>query len=268
MEHKTIITLTTDFGYKDPFVGIMKGVIFNVNPLAKIVDITHGINPQNILEAAFAIETSFKSFPYKTIHVVVVDPGVGSSRRPILVITDHYYFIGPDNGVFSQIYRLRNETISVVHVTAEHYFMPDRSSTFHGRDIFAPVAAWLSRGIESSKFGDPINDYMSIQVPVPVITEENTVEGEVIHIDRFGNAATNIKAQTIDDLFKDKTTRRLTVLVKGKEVPFKNHYAEAEDIGLYSLINSFAFLELFVYRGSASSDFSIGVGDKVKLIVS
>ncbi|MFH1703483.1 MAG: SAM-dependent chlorinase/fluorinase [Nitrospirota bacterium] len=265
MQHNSVITLTTDFGHKDPFVGIMKGVILNINPFVNIVDITHEISPQNIFEAAITIEMSFESFPYKTINVVVVDPGVGSARRPILVITDHYYFIGPDNGVFSQIYRLRNETISVVHVTAEHYFMPDRSSTFHGRDIFAPVAAWLSRGIESSKFGDPINDYMSIQVPVPVITEENTVEGEVIYIDLFGNAATNIKAQTIDDLFKDKTTRRLKVLAKGKEVPFKNHYAEAEDAGLYSLINSFAFLELFVNRGSASSDFGIGVGDKVEL---
>lgn len=265
MQHNSVITLTSDFGHKDPFVGIMKGVILNINPFANIVDIAHEISPQNILEAAITIEMSFEAFPYKTIHVVVVDPGVGSVRRPILVITDHYYFIGPDNGVFSQIYRLQNEILSVVHITSEHYFMPGINSTFHGRDIFAPVAAWLSRGIDSSKFGDPINDYVSIKVPVPVIQEENTVEGEVIYIDRFGNAATNINTQTIEDILKDKTGRRLKVLVKGKEAPFKNHYAEAEDSGLYSLINSFGFLELFVYRGSASSDFGITVGEKVEL---
>ena len=264
MQHNSVITLTSDFGHKDPFVGIMKGVILNINPFVNIVDITHEISPQNILEAAITIEMSFETFPYKTIHVVVVDPGVGSVRRPILVITDHYYFIGPDNGVFSQIYRLQNETLSVIHITSEHYFMPNRGSTFHGRDIFAPVAAWLSRGIDSSKFGDPINDYVSIKVPVPVIQEDNTVEGEVIYIDRFGNAATNIKSQIIEDLVK----RRLKVLVKGKEAPLKNHYAEAEDPGLYSLINSFGYLEFFVFKGNASSDFGIAVGEKVELILS
>jgi S-adenosylmethionine hydrolase len=267
MQPNPIITLTTDFGHRDPFVGIMKGVILNINPFVNIVDITHGISPQNILEAAISIEMSFESFPYKTIHVVVVDPGVGSTRRPILVIKDYYYFVGPDNGVFSQIYRLRHETLSVIHITSEHYFMSEMSSTFHGRDIFAPVAAWLSRGIDPSKFGDPITDYVSVSVPVPIMPAENVVEGEVIYIDRFGNGATNIKAQTLENLFKDKTSRRLSVLVKGKEVSFKNHYAEVEDAGLYSLINSFGFLELFVYKGSASSDFGIKVGEKVKLIV-
>jgi S-adenosylmethionine hydrolase len=219
MQHNSVITLTSDFGHKDPFVGIMKGVILNINPFVNIVDITHEISPQNILEAAITIEMSF-------------------------------------------------ETLSVVHITSEHYFMPDRSATFHGRDIFAPVAAWLSRGIDSSKFGDPINDYVSINVPVPIIQEENIVEGEVIYIDRFGNAATNIKAQTMENILKDKDGRRLKVLVKGKEAPFKNYYADAEDQGLYSLINSFGYLEFFVFRGNASLEFGIAVGEKVELILS
>jgi hypothetical protein len=266
VQHNPIITLTTDFGYRDPFVGIMKGVILNINPSATIIDITHDINPQNILEAALSIEMSFESFPYKTIHVVIVDPGVGSARRPILVRIDRYYFIGPDNGVFSQIYKLQHETLEVIHITAEHYFMPQRSSTFHGRDIFAPAAAWLSRGIDISKFGEPINDYMTISVPAPVMSTENMLEGEVIYIDRFGNAATNIKTQHIDSLYGSNYTGKLKVSVKGKEAPFKNHYAEAEDTGLYSLMNSFGFLELFVYKGSASSDFSITVGEKVSVV--
>src|SRR3972149_10871990 len=136
MQHNSVITLTTDFGHKDPFVGIMKGVILNINPFVNIVDITHEISPQNILEAAITMEMSFESFPYKTINVVVVDPGVGSNRRPILVITEHAYFIGPDNGVFSLIYNSKNETLKVIHLTSEHYFMPDKGPTFHGRDIF------------------------------------------------------------------------------------------------------------------------------------
>lgn len=267
MQHSPIITLTTDFGYKDPFVGIMKGVILNINPSVNIVDITHDISPQNILEAALSIEMSFESFPYKTIHVVVVDPGVGSTRRPILVITDHYHFIGPDNGVFSQIYKLRQKPPTIIHITSEHYFMPRRSSTFHGRDIFAPLAAWLSRGIDATKFGDPITDYVTISMPIPVMPEKNLLEGEVIYIDRFGNAITNTKTQKIDDLYSSKPTGRLKVLVKDKEAPFKTHYSEAEDAGLYSLINSFGYLELFVYRGSASSDFGIKVGEKVSVTV-
>lgn len=266
MEHSPIITLTTDFGYKDPFVGIMKGVILNINPLANIVDITHGISPQNIVEAAFTIETSFASFPSKTIHVVVVDPGVGSVRRPILVITDHYYFVGPDNGIFSQIYNL-SESLNVIQLTAEHYFMPQISSTFHGRDIFAPAAAWLSRGINVSNFGDPIDDYVNIPIPVPVMPSKNIIEGEAIYIDRFGNVTTNIKTQNIDELLGSKPEGKFRVIVKGSEAPLKNYYSEAADDGLYSLINSFGYLELFVKKGNASSDFGIAVGEKVGVIL-
>ena len=266
MEHSPIITLTTDFGYKDPFVGIMKGVILNINPLANIVDITHGISPQNIVEAAFTIETSFASFPSKTIHVVVVDPGVGSVRRPILVITDHYYFVGPDNGIFSQIYNL-SESLNVIQLTAEHYFMPQISSTFHGRDIFAPAAAWLSRGINVSNFGDPIDDYVNIPIPVPVMPSKNIIEGEAIYIDRFGNVTTNIKTQNIDELLGSKPEGKFRVIVKGSEAPLKNYYSEAADDGLYSLINSFGYLELFEKKGNASSDFGIAVGEKVGVIL-
>ncbi len=267
MEHGPIITLTTDFGYKDPFIGIMKGVILNINPVVQIVDITHGISPQNVIEAALSIEMSFAAFPHKTIHVIVVDPGVGSSRRPILVVTDYHYLVGPDNGVFSRIYSSKHESLTVIHITAEHYFMPQRSSTFHGRDIFAPVAAWLSRGINVSNFGDTITDYVTIPVPVPVMPAKNTIEGNVFYIDHFGNATTNIKAQKIEDLFGSNIEGRLKVIVKGKEAPLKNYYSQAEDDGIYSLINSFGYLELFVRNGNASSNFGIAVGEKVGVIL-
>jgi S-adenosylmethionine hydrolase len=267
MQVSPIITFTTDFGYRDPFVGIMKGVILKINPFANIIDITHDISPQNIMEAALAIEMSFRSFPQKTIHVVIVDPGVGSMRRPILVVTDHHYFIGPDNGVFSQIYNLKQETLTVMHITAEHYFMSQRSTTFHGRDIFAPAAAWLSRGIDISHFGDPITDYVTLSLPVPLMPAENTIEGTVIYIDRFGNAITNINTQKIDGLYSNNPQGRLKVVVKGREAPLKNYYSQVQDNGLYSVINSFGYLELFVYRGNASSDFGIAIGNKVGVIL-
>lgn len=262
MEQRAIITLTSDFGYKDPFVGIMKGVILSINPLATVVDITHGIRPQNVIEAAFAIETGFKSFPHKTIHIVVVDPGVGSNRRPILVATDCHYFIGPDNGVFSRIYS-SSESFSVINITAEHYFLPQRSSTFHGRDIFAPAAAWLSKGINISKFGDPIYKYTELSISVPVKPSSKVIEGEVIYIDHFGNATTNITAQLIDELGTNNLNSNLKVLLKNRAAPLKKYYSETGDKELYSLINSFGYLEFFVNSAHASSVFDIKVGEKV-----
>jgi S-adenosylmethionine hydrolase len=266
MEHSPIITLTTDFGYRDPFVGIMKGVILNINPVVQIVDITHGISPQNIMQAAFAIEMSFAAFPHKTIHVVVVDPGVGSSRRPILVVTDYHYLVGPDNGVFSKIFDL-TESLKVIHITAEHYVLPQRNSTFHGRDVFAPVAAWLSKGVNVSNFGDLITDYMTIPAPTLIMPAKNIIEGTVIYIDSFGNVITNIQTQKLDELFKSNPNGKLKVLVKDKEAPIKNYYSQDEDKGLYSLINSFGYLELFVRNGNASSNFGIAVGEKVVVIL-
>jgi S-adenosyl-L-methionine hydrolase (adenosine-forming) len=267
MEQSPIITLTTDFGYKDPYVGIMKGVIFGINPAVKIADLCHEISPQNIMEASFAIETSFSYFPHKAIHVVVVDPGVGSMRRPILVATDHHYFIGPDNGVFSRIYPL-TENITVIHITSEHYFLPQKSATFHGRDIFAPAAAWLSRGIDILNFGDPVLDYVTLPVPVPVSPSRNILEGEIIYTDRFGNLTTNISAGQIDDLGSRNPVKQTKILVKGREAPLKTHYAEVRDKELYSLINSFGYLELFTNGSSAASDFGLAVGEKVGIILS
>jgi len=265
MNHNPIITLTTDFGFKDPFVGIMKGVILNINPSANIVDITHNITPQNIMEASVTIGMGFNYFPHRTIHVVVVDPGVGSVRKPIIVLTDYYCFVGPDNGVFSQIYSLQHEILMVIHITSDHYFTK-KGSTFHGKEIFAPVAAWLSRGIEVMKFGTLITDYVNTPIPSPTMPEKNVVEGEVIYIDRFGNAITNINTQQIENLYKNNPQGMLKVIGKGKEMPMKNHYSDAEDKRLYSLINSFSCLELFVYKGSASSDFGIAIGEKVRVV--
>ncbi len=265
MQGKPVITLTTDFGYEDPFAGIMKGVIRCINPDIEIIDITHGIPPQDVQTAAYVIGTSFRYFPLNSIHLVVVDPGVGSERRPILVMTDHYYFIGPDNGVFSHVYRMSREQLEVTHITAEHYFLPSRGATFHGRDIFAPVAAYFSKGIVSEKFGEKVTDQRSIRLPAPRRTKDGRLHGEVIHIDRFGNAISNIGASDIDGLVGSADRAALRVMVKGREAPLRMFYAEGTKKGLFALVNSAEYIEFFTYRGSAAAEYGIAVGDGVEV---
>ncbi|OGW32823.1 MAG: hypothetical protein A2088_06150, partial [Nitrospirae bacterium GWD2_44_7] len=206
-------------------------------------------------------------FPPKTVHVVVVDPGVGSSRRPILVITDHSYFIGPDNGVFSLIYNSKNETLKVIHLTSEHYFMPDKGPTFHGRDIFSPAAAWLTKGIESANFGEAITDYVTLHFPSASRPEEKAVEGEVIYIDRFGNAITNITALDLNMLYGINPGGKIKIVIKERHIELRSHYSQVPDKGLYALVNSTEYLELFTYKGNASSVFDIKVGDIVRVLL-
>lgn len=267
MPDNPLITLTTDFGIEDPFVGSMKGVILKINPQAEIIDLTHGIRPYDIREAAYAIGMNFRYFPNDTIHIVVVDPGVGSNRRPLIVNTDHHYFIGPDNGVFSYIYGIRHETLDVVHITSDHYFLSSHSPTFQGRDIFAPVAAWFSRGVKMDKFGGAIEDYVRIPIPFPAATTEGALQGEIILIDRFGNAITNITRADISKFSGDKPQGVLKILFKEKEVPLKDFYSQAGDDNLYSLINSSDYLEFFIRSGSASSGHKISIGDKVRILL-
>lgn len=266
MAANPIITLTTDFGDRSPFSGIMKGVILNINPAVNIVDITHTISPHNILEAAYSLEISSTVFPTKTIHVAVVDPEVGSPRRPIIVATDRHYFVGPDNGVFTRVY-LQSESIQVIHVTGEHYFLPDRSSTFHGRDVFAPLAAWLSKEINILRFGDPITDYVTLPLPMPLMPAEHSIMGEIIYIDSFGNAIANIQKQQIAYLMEKNPEGKLRVMMKDTEAPLKTYYAQAGNKNLYALINSFGYLEFFANKGNAVSEFAIQVGEKVSVIL-
>lgn len=263
LEHP-LITLTTDFGVKDPFAGIMKGVISRINPKAHIIDISHNIAPHNILEASRIIGLSYKYFPPTTVHVAVVDPGVGGLRRPILVVAKDYYFVGPDNGIFTPIFEEHVNAFKVLHITASHYWLPLKGSTFHGRDIFAPVAAWLSRGVDSSKFGEEISDYVRLELPVPSISR-NFIEGEVIYIDSFGNAITNITEEEMKKLETSK--ERFNVLYKGQKMPLSSYYSEAQGLGLGAVINSSGLIELFLFKGNASKEFGIRIGDKVSVKV-
>lgn len=266
MRSDPIITLTTDFGYDDPFAGVMKGVILNINPAAKIVDLTHGIQPHDIRGAAYTIGMNYQYFPPNTIHVVVVDPGVGSRRRPLLVEADRHYFIGPDNGVFSYIYRLCPEIMQAIHITSRHYFLSAVSPTFQGRDVFAPAAAWLSRGLPMSRFGESVNDCQTIPMSVPSLSHDGALLGEVIHIDRFGNAITNITTAELAMLPGADGPEALRVVFREQEVLLTQFYAQGKDNSLCALLNSSAHLELFMFQGRAADNYQIAVGDRISVI--
>ncbi len=265
MLDKSIITLTSDFGLKDPFAGLMKGVILGINPEAKITDISHSIQRHNVFEAAQTLSMSYSYFPQTSIHVAVVDPGVGGKRRPILVAADSHYFIGPDNGIFTpMIAKAGNLYLKVFHITASHYFLPMSGSTFHGRDIFAPVAAWLSKGVESHQFGHEIDDYITIPFPVPDISE-GTISGEVVSIDSFGNVITNITRDNMTSLTSLNSYEIFKIYFNDNQIPLVHYYAENEHSDVCAIINSFGHLEIFLYKDNAALTLNIKIGDKVSV---
>ncbi len=268
MLERPIITLTTDYGLKDSFVGMMKGVILGISPHAKIIDITHRIERHNIYEASQVIGMSYKYFPPTTIHIVIVDPGVGGARRPVLVITENHYFIGPDNGLFTMIFeKEHNSFFKVLHLSSSHYFRHITGTTFHGRDIFAPAAAWLSKGVDSYKFGEEIHDYLKIPLAKPVLSSENIINGEVICFDHFGNAITNITIDTLSQLDPGVSKDKFRIMYHDKGLPFVNCYAEIADQSLAATINGFGHVELFVNKNDAAQIFNIKIGDTISVML-
>ncbi|MFX1297384.1 MAG: S-adenosyl-l-methionine hydroxide adenosyltransferase family protein, partial [Promethearchaeota archaeon] len=185
-----IITLLTDFGEKDPYVGEMKGVILSICPNAKIIDLSHDIEKHNIYEGSFFLYSTAKYYPKHTIHLVVIDPGVGSERKSLVIQSKNYYFVGPDNGVLS-LAALDNKIQKVIEINNPSYFLKPVSDTFHGRDIFAPIAAHLANNTTPEKFGSLTQTWIQIKIP-EVLIKKNEIIGEIIHIDRFGNLVTNI----------------------------------------------------------------------------
>lgn len=244
----TTITLTTDFGESDYYVAAMKGVISTINPSAAVIDVTHLIPPHDIYSAAFTLMCCYREFPKRTIHVVVVDPGVGSNRRPILVMAGDYSFIGPDNGVFSYIYQ-REEVGRIVELTSDHYFRTPVSNTFHGRDIFAPCAAYLSKGLDPQVLGEEIDDPVRFNIPA-ARSSGSRVAGTVIHIDRFGNIITNI---TSSELTEEAVAQGAVVSIgKNQGARILSHFAEAGQGELFAYFGSAGLLELAVPRHSAA----------------
>jgi S-adenosylmethionine hydrolase len=262
-----LVTLTSDYGARDAFAASIKGVILKINPQVQIIDISNDITPLDIWEGAFILQSAYKHFPKGTVHLAVVDPGVGSGRRPIIVVTESYYFVGPDNGLFSLIYQ-DAERLRVHHITSPHYFLPNPGPTFHGRDIFAPVAGWLAKGIPSGNFGDEITDFTKLNIPVPKGTA-NSIEGHIVHIDRFGNIITNITYNNIQPLLPDGTDPGVvTVNITGKEIKgLKKFYAEAKPGEPGAIINSSGALEIFLFKQNARMTLSVKRGDIVRLTV-
>jgi len=260
----SIITLTTDFGLADSYVGTMKGVILSITPTVTIVDISHDIPPQDVREAAYVLYAAYPYFPQGTIHVVVVDPGVGSERRAIALRTPQATFVAPDNGILSYVVA-RERAEEIVNLTNPCYHLSPVSRTFHGRDIFAPVAAYLARGIPLAELGEPLAEIITFALPRPQVHPDGTIVGQIIHIDRFGNLITSIKAE---DLTAHPLPGRGVIEVKGEAIPgIANSYAEVAPGELLAIIGSSNHLEIAVSGGSAAQTLEARVGDEVVLRV-
>ena len=257
-----IITLTTDYGLNDHLVGTLKGVILKINPDATIVDITHNVAPFDLLDGALAIGSAYSYFPARTIHVVVVDPGVGTERRPLLVTANNQYYVAPDNGVLSMIFEREEDTV-VRHVTAEHYYLQPVSKTFHGRDIFAPVAAWLSKGWQTASMGDEITDYKKFAMPKPKSTD-GAVKGIVLRVDSFGNLITNFRAEDLPEsaLSNGEVKFQVGTHAVSRMVPT---FASGNAGEAVAYVGSSGFVEIAVNKGNASRTLSIGRGTPVVL---
>jgi S-adenosyl-L-methionine hydrolase (adenosine-forming) len=257
---RPIITLTTDYGTGDHLVGVMKGVILSINPEVNIVDISHHVLAHDILDGAVTIAQAYSYFPPKTIHLVVVDPGVGTPRRPILVAGDQHYFVAPDNGVLSGVYD-QTEALYAWNITSDHYFRNPVSSTFHGRDIFAPVAAWLSKSWQTASFGDPIEDFVRFSIPKPKV-DGNTFKCIVLKLDTFGNLVTNLKIADFPALIVPDA--KFTIHAGKTDIrKILPTFASGAPGEVFAIAGSSGYLELCVNKGNASRVLAIGRGAEV-----
>ena len=255
-----LITLTTDFGLSDHYVGTMKGVILSICPRSRIVDISHGVSAYEIPEGAFAIAQAYRYFPRGTVHVVVVDPGVGTSRRPILARAAGQYFIAPDNGVLSMIYA--REKHKVRAITNARYFLQPPSNTFHGRDIFSPVAAHVAGGVPAARFGKLIDDYLRLDFDKPARTGRRQWMGAVLKIDRFGNMVTNFQVAEFPDLDQ----RAFEIAVGPRRVSvFARHYAETAAGEPFVIVGSSGYYEISVGQASAAKLLGCAAGAPLEL---
>jgi hypothetical protein len=263
---KPIITLTTDFGLNDHFIGTMKGVILTIEPDAQIVDICHAVQAFDVLDGALTISQAYSYFPSGTVHMVIVDPGVGTARRPLVVTSERHHFVAPDNGVLSLIYQ-REERLSVRHVTAEHYNLQPVSQTFHARDIFSPVSAYLAKGVDPAKFGDEVTDFVRFSAPKPKAANENTLRGVVLKVDRFGNLITNITPQDAPMLFAEQPPTFKIVVGKREITEIKSAYALGAPGEVFGILGSMGYLEIAANRGAAAQLLGVNRGSDVNIVL-
>jgi S-adenosylmethionine hydrolase len=259
----TVITLTTDFGLTDGYIAAVKGVILSVNPQVTIIDITHQISPQNISQAAFVLNSAYKYFSPQTVHLVIIDPGVGTKRRAIILKTPQFYFVAPDNGVLSYVVHNYSSSTKItskleaVAITNPKYWHSPVSRTFHGRDIFAPVAAHLSLGVPMKEFGEPLSSITILPLAEIHTEPDGSIIGQVIHLDGFGNLITNI---TEADLPRGK----LVVTIGNKSISgLSPNYVQGEK--LVALVGSSGYLEIAVREGNAANFLNAVIGSEVKV---
>ncbi len=262
-EKKPIITLLTDFGSCDYFVAAMKGVILNINRDVEVVDISHAVRPHDVLHAAFLLKSVYAYFPSDTIHIIVVDPEVGSARRALLTSSEKGLFIAPDNGVLSGIYDDAGVG-EVRDITADHYFVKPRTGTFDGRDVFAPVAAWLSKGVNLSSFGDLISDYKKLDLPKPIALQDGVLKCKILAVDHFGNLVSNLGREQFKEYLDASEKHRFAFRV-GEQTVSKllQAYTDGEPGEVFAIFGSAGFIEFSVNCGNAAAMTHAGIGSDV-----
>lgn len=257
-----IITLTTDFGLQDYYVGAMKAVMLNIAPDVRLVDISHDIPPQDIMAGSWVLKNSTSLFPEGTIHTVVVDPGVGTERHPVALQVDGQFYVGPDNGIFSQV--IEGKDFKAVRLGNKKYWREQTSNTFHGRDIFAPVAAHLSQGVTLADLGKPLDELVTYRGAVP-ISDKDGIQGWVIHIDKFGNLVTNLSSSLIDEVSKGRKVKIYVGNTILDEIATSfGSVPEGEPV---AYIGSSGMLEVGINKGSAEQMLGVQKGAQISLVL-
>jgi len=265
MATRRTISLITDYGLEGPFAGAMKGAILKLNPDVNIVDITHTIAPGNIREAAFILDTTFRYFPEGSIHVVVVDPNVGSNRRGLLVSMEGHFFVGPDNGVFSYILA-KEDVYAVMNLDQDHFFLNPLSNTFHGRDVFAPVAGWLSKGIESTRLGTVIEDPVKLELPFPAQVGPKMWKGTILYVDHFGNLVTNLTTEHLPLDENGYPAFVKMILGQGEVTRGRKYFNEFQHREPFLLLGSSGYYEIAVPNDSAARVLGLKAGSAIGAI--
>jgi hypothetical protein len=262
-----MITLLTDFGTEDAYVGIMKGVILSINPSAVVIDVCHYIDPQDLIEAAYLIKSSYRYFPKGTVHIIVVDPGVGGDRTIIAVDLMNHIFLAPDNGVLTLLMD-EGKINAIIRVENTRYFLNSISHTFHGRDIFAPVGAHISKGVHIDKLGPRLNlqDFTRLDIPKPYISGKGKLMGTIISIDRFGNCISNINENCLKEFVKNSSEKKLEIKVGNTVIKSLSHsYSDVESGYPLAIIGSFGYIEIALNCDNAGHRLRVEKGDTITL---
>lgn len=260
----SLITLLTDFGDRDYFVASMKGVILNINPQARIVDLSHRVAPHQIEDAAYLLKSSYRYFPDGTVHVAVVDPGVGSARRPLLVSTSRYFFLAPDNGLLTDVVH-EELSVEVRQIQNKQYRLDTEGTTFDGRDLFAPAAAWLTRGQAPGTFGPLIRDVTTLPAHEPA-WEGATFVGRIVYVDHFGNLISNITPSHLAEIRRATKRTSVSIRIAGATIEdLSTCYADGASDAPRALINSNGQMEIFLKEGSAATRLKVGRGARIEI---